>query len=131
VTNKSNEILVVVPTWRSTYDLPGGGIEPTETIPEGIARECYEESGYRVKVDSATPFYVSETEFYHTDHKKFYHSVNMYYRCSLLSDEQNTAIINTVEEDEIDKVEWKKLADISLDNCHEMHYQALIHLKNN
>lgn len=130
IINHNDEILVVVPTWRATYDLPGGGIEPTEKISEGIVRECYEETGYQIKLDSQTPFYLSETDFYHTGHKKFYRSANMYFRCSLVSDHQNTAIINTVEINEIEKVEWKKLADISLDNCHEMHLRALQNLIN-
>lgn len=130
VINSDNEILVVVPTWRETYDLPGGGVEPTEKISEGVIRECYEETGYQVKLDSNLPFYISETDFYHTDHDKFYHSVNLYFKCSLVSEHQNTAIINTVEIDEIEKVEWKKLAEISIDNCYEMHFRAIQSLNN-
>lgn len=32
------------------YDLPGGGLEPTETLHEGVRRECREEIGCEVDV---------------------------------------------------------------------------------
>ncbi len=125
IINSNAEILVVIPTWRPTYDLPGGGIEPTEKISEGIIRECYEETGYKVKVDFNAPSYLSETDFYHDEDDKFYHSVNLYYRCSLVSEHQDTSVINTIVLNEIEKVEWKKLVDISADNTHPMHYDAI------
>jgi 8-oxo-dGTP diphosphatase len=128
IINNDQEVLVVIPTWRNTYDLPGGGVEPTEQIAEGVIRECYEETGYKVKLDSEMPFYILETNFYHTDHNQFYHSVNLFYRCSLASEEQNTAYINTVEPDEIEKVEWKKITELTADNCHSHHYKAMQNL---
>jgi 8-oxo-dGTP pyrophosphatase MutT (NUDIX family) len=32
------------------YDLPGGGLDPGETLHEGVRRECYEEIGCDVQV---------------------------------------------------------------------------------
>lgn len=41
------KILVVKERGRSSWDLPGGGIEFGETIEESIARELYEEVSFR------------------------------------------------------------------------------------
>jgi len=45
------------------WELPGGGIEITESLEEGIVREVYEETGYRVCVE-AQPIYVCERNFF-------------------------------------------------------------------
>jgi 8-oxo-dGTP pyrophosphatase MutT (NUDIX family) len=125
VLNDKNQILLVLPTWRDSYDVPGGGIEAHETIPEGIIRECYEEAGYKVLLDSDVPMHVSETNFYHTEEKKFYRSTNMYYKGSLQSDVQDTHVINTVVPNEISKVEWVNLKDLASANIYDFHSGAL------
>ena len=43
--NKSGEILIVKPTYKEFWALPGGGIEPFESPTEAIAREIREELG--------------------------------------------------------------------------------------
>lgn len=125
VQNKSGQILVVVPTWRESYDLPGGGVDLGEKISEGIIREVYEESGYRVSLDSALPFHIEETNFFHDDERKFYHSINVFYKCKLESKVQDLSAINKVVENEIAKVEWKNLNDLTSDNTFINHFKAL------
>jgi len=50
---------------RQRWDLPGGGIrlDPEETILEGIAREVYEETGYRFRPDATTLALVDDAFF--------------------------------------------------------------------
>lgn len=36
--------------YTPSWTLPGGGVELTETVPEAIVREVYEETGYRVEL---------------------------------------------------------------------------------
>jgi ADP-ribose pyrophosphatase YjhB (NUDIX family) len=41
------------------WELPGGGVEVHETLPEGAARECFEETGYRVVAVGPDPLHVA------------------------------------------------------------------------
>lgn len=50
VVDESGNVLVVKERGRSSWDLPGGGIEHGETIEESIARELYEEVAFKGSV---------------------------------------------------------------------------------
>ena len=39
------------------YNLPGGGVEPHESVPEGLVREVEEETGLKVEVGRLTGVY--------------------------------------------------------------------------
>jgi 8-oxo-dGTP pyrophosphatase MutT (NUDIX family) len=63
---------------KATYDaggwgLPGGSLEPGETVHEALARECREELGCEVKVRYMSGMY------YH----RVYHSHACIFRCEL------------------------------------------------
>jgi len=50
ITSSDNKVLMVLPKYdTSKWMLPGGGINTHEEIAEGIKRECYEETGYKIK----------------------------------------------------------------------------------
>lgn len=130
ILNDEQKLLTVTPTWRTSYDLPGGGIEAGESIAQGIARECYEETGYKIEIDSSKLFHFSETDFYHNGNKFFYHSVNLFFRGRLLSDIQNPEIINTVEPNEVASVNWIKLSDCQENLFHNIYHPVITKLKN-
>ena len=46
IRNEDGKVLVAKERDRSSWDLPGGGIEFEQTIEESIARELYEEVAY-------------------------------------------------------------------------------------
>jgi len=74
ITNDGQQVLQL----RATYDggqwgLPGGALEPGETIHEAIVRECLEELGCKVKVAYMSGMY------YH----RVYNSHACIFRCSL------------------------------------------------
>ncbi len=124
IVEKEGALLLLKPQFDSSkWILPGGGIETNETIAEGIERECYEETGYKIKVDSSHPIYMGESNFY--DLNKFFHSINIVYPAKLLNKKQDKYVINTIEEDEVEKVEWIPLLDINENNCHHIMYPAI------
>ncbi len=129
IQNQNQEVLVVVPTWRDSYDLPGGGVDKGEKIHEAIIREVYEETGYRATLDSNLPFHIEETNFYNNDENQYYYSINMFYKCKLISNVQNSSVINTIVEDEISKVEWRKINELTEKNCFFTHYKAIQRFK--
>jgi ADP-ribose pyrophosphatase YjhB (NUDIX family) len=69
VIERAGTLLMVEPMMDAswTWSLPGGGIErePEETLLDGIAREVYEETGYRFTPDQATLVFAGEV-FYRT-----------------------------------------------------------------
>ena len=122
-----NKILMVVPTWNTMWELPGGGIELAESISDGIIRECYEETGYKIKLLPGAPLYVGEMNFLYTRHhaKKFFHSLIMVYQAKITSKKLNVHIINTMDGNEIQKVEWVALNKLNKKNCHPTVYPAI------
>ena len=130
IVENEGKILLLKPKYdNSKWILPGGGIESKESIPEGIKRECYEETGYKIKVDATHPLYVGESNLYLENEKKFFHSINFIYKATLLGSEQNKEMINTVEPEEVDEVDWIKLNEINEKNCHHIFYPAIENLK--
>jgi 8-oxo-dGTP pyrophosphatase MutT (NUDIX family) len=122
IKNENGELLTVVPTWRDTYDLPGGGVEMHETIAQGIERECYEETGYKVKVTADLPLYVSETNFYWIDRDAYCHSVNFIYPAELASPEPDPT---AVDPKETAQVKWVDPNSLTKENCHSLYYPAV------
>lgn len=49
---KENKILVLEPTYKPNWVIPGGVVESCESPLEASARECLEEIGLNVKIDS-------------------------------------------------------------------------------
>ena len=110
-------ILMVQPTWNKNWELPGGGIEKEESIKEGIIRECYEETGYKIEVHDQ-PVSVGERNFFSKALGKFFKSVILIYAGNLIEKTPNQAMINTVEKNEIASVKWVRLEELNESNVH-------------
>lgn len=124
VQRDDGRILMVQPTWNTLWELPGGGIEVGETIQEGIIRECWEETGYRIMIN-AQPTHVSENNFYSKALDIYFHSVILIYVGYLAHGIQHKEVINTVEKDEIAKVEWVSLNTLDEQNVHLIVWPAI------
>lgn len=58
IVNREKHILQLASTYGTcAWGLPGGALEPGETIHEALARECLEELGCRVEIGCLTGVY--------------------------------------------------------------------------
>jgi 8-oxo-dGTP pyrophosphatase MutT (NUDIX family) len=60
---RGGRVLMIESLQSGRWGLPGGGVEVHETLPEGAARECFEETGYRVVAAGPDPLHVAEQFF--------------------------------------------------------------------
>lgn len=59
ITNRTGQVLLLKATYGDlAWGLPGGGIDPDETILEGLKRECREELGVEIEVQALTGVYL-------------------------------------------------------------------------
>lgn len=125
---KDDKLLVVIPTWSTLYELPGGGVEMEETMLEGTAREVLEETGYTISLH-APPIYTTDQFFYSKSTKTYYHCIGHVYRASLESEEQDFSCFNTGEIPEIAEIHWLPLKHLTQEHCHPLHWPAILLLK--
>lgn len=57
VVNKDFKVLTVTRRYTDTLCLPGGKLDPYETVYEAARRECYEETGITLDTKYLTPVY--------------------------------------------------------------------------
>jgi 8-oxo-dGTP pyrophosphatase MutT (NUDIX family) len=74
ITNREGNVLLLKQTYGDKrWGLPGGGVEPGETVHEAIKRECCEEIGVDILVSAFTGLYY---------HKSFNSQVGIF-KCDL------------------------------------------------
>lgn len=125
VKNSQGHILLVTPPWNNQWEMPGGGIAPDETIPEGVARECFEETGYRITVPLPTPFHMGEQFFYGHWSTQFFHSLYYMYEAVLVHERQDLSAINQGGHVETEKIDWLPIDALNETNCHPLHLAAI------
>lgn len=94
--DNENKVLLLKQSYGDKrWGLPGGGVEPGETVYEAIKRECREELGLEVNIESFTGIYY---------HKEFNSQVGIF-RCSIkesdsikLSEEHTEYVYRPMEE---------------------------------
>ncbi|PIT93649.1 hypothetical protein COU00_03180 [Candidatus Falkowbacteria bacterium CG10_big_fil_rev_8_21_14_0_10_43_11] len=94
------------------YEFPGGGINLHETIEEGLKREVWEETGYKVRMGNILH---SETSFFTpAPYYKgvFWNCVLIYYICSIVSGKISTKHFDDNEKKIMSMAEWVDLKDI-------------------
>ncbi|MEK7592004.1 MAG: NUDIX domain-containing protein [Patescibacteria group bacterium] len=75
---KASTILLVKDARQNTYEFPGGGIHPDETMSEGLKREFLEETGCVVDVKD---FYTVVEDFFYAENRvEVWHSFRFLYR---------------------------------------------------
>lgn len=119
-----NKYLLVKQMGRADWELPGGGVEIDESVQDGVLREVYEETGYRIRV-GAQPIYVGERKFFGLRDNVCYKNVMLAYRGELVSLAQDKHIINTIVKNEISEVSWLRTADLNEKNFHPMFWPVI------
>lgn len=60
ILNGDGRVLLLRSRYADAWMLPGGGLEPREHIDEAVLRECREELGVEVEIESLTGLYYHE-----------------------------------------------------------------------
>lgn len=117
--NDKGEILMITSVLSpgEGWEFPGGGMKLDETPQEALAREFYEETGYRVNVHQ--PLSVHAHNYYHRK-GTYCRALLFVFEVSLASSERNAAIVNTVDGDEIASMKWVPAQDLTQESCHPM-----------
>ncbi|WP_425214402.1 NUDIX domain-containing protein [Tumidithrix helvetica] len=105
------------------WDLPGGGLEPNETVLEGLHREIQEETGIAV-FDVLQLLAVTDSFF--PDpliSGGVLHNVNIIYQCSV--DRQSCVLSSSDPEIGSKGIQWLPIRTITSDICSVRCWQAL------
>lgn len=79
---QAGSVLVIKNKKEKLYDVIGGGVEFGETVEDALAREAMEEGGAKVQVKEL--IHTKVDWFYHKKQKRFYQTMQMFYRAELI-----------------------------------------------
>lgn len=101
--------ILLSPQHGDKYDLPGGKIELTESVDEGLVREVKEETGIDVSVRKLLG--VEDILFKVTfrEPQEVWHSVMLYYACDKIGGEISTDGFDEHETSYAQAAEWVEL----------------------
>jgi len=112
------------------WNLPGGGIEPHESIFDGLRRECLEEVGMHIQlVDSAPPIAFSELAFYYQWTNEFMHAIVHVFEARLSERAMSESLPVSPDPSEIIRIAWVDPAEIDETSCHHVHWPLIQRLK--
>ncbi len=118
---------MVQSSWGKLWELPGGGIEPGESLTEGTLREGHEETGLNFKFLELNPFAVTEGKFYLLEERAFCHSIRFYFRAEA-EDERGDPSVG-FESGEIINMHWIDLKTLNEETIHPIHRHLLSELR--
>jgi len=123
-----NQLLVVHKTrgpYRNRYDLPGGTIEPNESIIQAIYREFQEEAGLVINIDKN----IGTSEFivrYDINDKTHIQHIAIFLQVSV-----EASCAPSIISDDTAGSKWVKLEDLTLENSSPLVITAKEYIRTN
>ncbi|MFC1697183.1 NUDIX domain-containing protein [Nanoarchaeota archaeon] len=121
------KVFMIKAVQHGKWELPGGGIELSESIIEGLKREVLEESGYEIVVSENDLIHFWEGYFYAKDIDKYFQTIGMFFKVKLASEFQDKSKINF--KDEVLDMKWIDLNDYENDDINPIIIPVLKILK--
>lgn len=118
---QENHIVVLENIHSGTYELPGGGIEVSESLTDGLKREIMEECNLTVSVQNLL---YHDEQFFLSPGGNHWHTLRFFYRVTRLS---GTLRLNDPDENAVNP-HWHPLNDLTPQNI-PVHWQAIQTLK--
>ncbi len=109
------KILVVHKTagpYRNRYDLPGGTIEPNESVDQALTREFKEETGLEIVASKALGFSEFIVRYTLGDHSHVQH-IPLFFQVECKTENNGTALAYS---NDTEGYEWVLLRDINEEN---------------
>lgn len=103
------------------WDLPGGGVDPQETVLDALHREVYEETG--ITTFSVDRLLTVVDGFFQPTPDEILHTINVIYQCSL-SHQVHEFMIDETEVGERG-IQWLAIAHLTAEQCTQRTWKAL------
>ncbi len=121
----NNEVLLLhqtTPPEPNCWDLPGGGLEPGETLMNGLQREIQEETGLtQFQVEGLLTVIES---FFPEPEQRMMHTLNLVYKCKITP----KPLTFTTSDPEVGSqgIQWLAIATLNREICSTRTWKALI-----
>jgi len=102
------------------WELPGGGLESGESLPEGLKREFMEETGYEIEELDEKPLAKGNSGFYADDVDKFCDSHRYFFRVRKAAQRSRFR-----DKGEVKEVAWLGHSEISASNVFHQQWEAI------
>jgi len=118
---KDDMIFMVRPTFRNTWELPGGKKEKNETTTEALKREFLEETEMEIIDFFKKPVHEAKSKFYADDLDEYYNSNLKFFMIKKIKEQPDAEL----DDEEIYEYKWKRLKDVNKKNTHPIHLEAI------
>jgi len=120
----NHEVLLLhqtTPPEPDCWDLPGGGLEPGETLFAALKREIQEETG--IEEFNVDKLLTVVEGFFPQPDDQLMHTLNIVYQCSL--DSKPLTLVSNDSEIGIKGIQWLDISELTPENCSNRAWKAL------